>query len=588
MISENKQTENFTEQDLDRLLGLETHNDLSQEKKIETTTESSLEQELLQELEPEKTKHSFSQSPWAKLGLVGLILGVIFLIVGLILNSVMEGTSNIKIGGRSNSNSQTQSGLDLEDQELTDAEKIGILKTEIAISSAQENQLKSFDQIEPEPKQTNLQKETLEQTEPTSKPVTQVKTPPKQTYIPPKQTYTPQPVEQVKTQPPPKLSWHELAALGNYGSYQPTSVNTTPNPEENWTDDLQMINQPTQQAPTPRLAQEEVQITTKQSVPSAVARLYPNQSQLVAYNYNSEFNKSEDANFQPDQNESKISIEAEEVKSQISQNWLESSVYEAEELNENDYKGEVVSTPKRITGYPRNYNIQPYDHQMTSEEEIFLGKSKTPNREKSILQVGQQVEGEIVTPLVWSEEDSTQQKFVVRLQEDLTDFTGSQTVLPADTLLVFEIDSIQDNGFVVSKAIAFIRNGTEYLLPQGVISLRGKQGMPLIAKADRNENTDSRDRLLFITGAAAQIGEVLNRPESTTITNSSGSGGFYQNSTVNNGDSSIVGAILDGGLGTLHEQLEKKDTEPTKQSTPLWVVEAEQKVMIFVNETFQM
>lgn len=230
-----------------------------------------------------------------------------------------------------------------------------------------------------------------------------------------------------------------------------------------------------------------------------------------------------------------------------------------------------------------------------SQQESYILQGIPAPRQTYQLQVGQRVTGHLLTPIIGSQttenESSAKERFVVRLDEPLKDAQG-QIVVEAQSTMIFELTRIQESGLVESEAVALIRGGIESELPKGVLRLRGENGQPLLAQRrnDVSGEIARRDGLLFTLGALGKVGEVLNRPETTTSTVST-NGTFSQSSSSSTGEPNLLGAVLEGGFNPLAEQISERnqsEIESFLERPQLWYVPQSQSVQIFVNSSFEL
>lgn len=240
----------------------------------------------------------------------------------------------------------------------------------------------------------------------------------------------------------------------------------------------------------------------------------------------------------------------------------------------------------------------PTDQINPAEESSVL--SGVPLRS---LQVGEMASGELLTPVIWagarasagsasnSAASSAQEKFIVQLNEPLTDPQGS-VMLPQGTQIVARIINVGESGLTQLEATQAIVDGQEYVLPPGAISIRGSDGQPLMADkwGKKGNAIASRDVTAFLFGSLSKVGEVLNQPDVQQSINSS-SGGFSSSTTTSNRRPNLLGAVLDGGFGPLTQQILQRNDKAIQEimSRPdVWYVRAGTNIQVFVNRSFEM
>jgi hypothetical protein len=222
---------------------------------------------------------------------------------------------------------------------------------------------------------------------------------------------------------------------------------------------------------------------------------------------------------------------------------------------------------------------------LASDEAALLTRQRVRH-----FQVGSSAAATLVTPVVWAEDlEGVEQNFVVALSEPLTD-SGGEVVLPAGSEVVFALERVHESGLVLAQGISILADGTEQPLPEGAISLNGGGGSPLAAERIQVGEGEiaSRDLKMALFGALGNLGSVLNRPDQENRF-SSGTGGSYSETTVRNGDPNLVGALLEGGLSPMVEQLiarNEAQIEELQDRPGLWFLGAGREVEVFVNRSF--
>ncbi|MCT7953436.1 hypothetical protein NG798_26915, partial [Ancylothrix sp. C2] len=212
----------------------------------------------------------------------------------------------------------------------------------------------------------------------------------------------------------------------------------------------------------------------------------------------------------------------------------------------------------------------------------------------NFIKVGQLVPGQLVTPVAAIDSGNRQnqtgniaQRFVVALSNPLLASDGA-VLFPASSQVVFEVKNVQKNGLVEAVGVALIDGQVEYRLPTGAISIRGEDGEPLIAERRRDDSgLFGRDLQTFGLGAAAKVGEVLNRPQRESSYSGFGGGG----STVERGSPNILGAVLEGGFSPILESNTRRNERAIQEiesRPPLWYIEQGTGVQVFINSSFQL
>ena len=208
--------------------------------------------------------------------------------------------------------------------------------------------------------------------------------------------------------------------------------------------------------------------------------------------------------------------------------------------------------------------------------------------ERTIL-VGSSGQGHLVTPVLWAPDGSRgEARFIVALTAPITDAQG-QPALPEGTQFVVAAQNLDpDSGLVDLTVMALVIDGQEYEAPEGVFSVRDRQGGLLLGELRNQPNQGRGDFARVATGALAQVGSLMNRPRSTSTSSSNGSFGSSQSSTTQNDDPNYVGAVLEGGfeeLASVMEERQQAAAEALAQAPQLYQLPADYHIRIFVNQS---
>jgi hypothetical protein len=121
----------------------------------------------------------------------------------------------------------------------------------------------------------------------------------------------------------------------------------------------------------------------------------------------------------------------------------------------------------------------------------------------------------------------------------------------------------------------------------GTVLIRGVEGSALVAEKlhDSGGAIAGQDLLVGALSALGRVGEIINQPESQTVTTGRG---FSQTSTQSN--PSVLAAVLEGAFATTAERLSSRsDTmiEEMLQRPNVFVLAGETEVSVVVNSLFR-
>jgi hypothetical protein len=210
--------------------------------------------------------------------------------------------------------------------------------------------------------------------------------------------------------------------------------------------------------------------------------------------------------------------------------------------------------------------------------------SSTSTIAKSIL-VGTSAKGSTLTPILWNGGASSSAKFIIKLDEAISDNSG-QMALPSGSQLVVIAKTVSNSLALADlEVVSVVINGTEYTAPIGAITVRDDNNGLLIGEDyfRRNEQTANRDFLSILTGAASSVGQALNRPTSTFSFN-----GLGGSTTVSNQGRDILGAALEGGfkdLPSIWTQRNQQALQEIASKPNVYQIPKGKAVRIFINRT---
>ncbi|MEM6436997.1 MAG: hypothetical protein AAF773_24565, partial [Cyanobacteria bacterium P01_D01_bin.115] len=200
---------------------------------------------------------------------------------------------------------------------------------------------------------------------------------------------------------------------------------------------------------------------------------------------------------------------------------------------------------------------------------------------------------QLVSPIYWAQDlanEQQPQRTALELTEPLYADDGSVALAPG-TLLVAEVTVIAGSGLldlVVTDVVTVDDGGVQRTmsLPNRNFVIAGQDGNPLIASEIQDEGGIRAAELqLGILGALGTVGELLNRPDSSTTV----VGGDTSISTVENGSVNILAGLLQGATDAVLpiEQTRILDRIEDIQDRPgIWFHPANAEVLVFVADEF--
>jgi Bacterial conjugation TrbI-like protein len=499
-----------------------------------------------------QTKHSIINSPLSRFGVVGGGIGVVVLFLFMFLNPIMNGDKakkkeEVKVA-------QTPSV-----EEQKEVKQDGDIYAKLAL----QRQAEQLSKLGVKEEKTNIVKPDNKET---IKPNTKEKS-----------LNTPKPVVRQQT------SFPQFQRRIERPTKEPQVVQRTPEPVKTSTPapQIQAIRRPSPQPkneiaskPNDPLAELE-----KLRTLGSAGQVYYTAS---ADTENS--NDAEDADYTPRRRSNSSNSETRtEVINNTSQNADSTDNTEIERLSPRWAPVAVQdeeSEESELTSIKRNQDYSPL------EAGIIEG------REEQYLVVGEYAAATLDTPLIWAPDakSKSQTKFVARLTKPLMSNTGEEAI-PADTLLSIEMQEVDSSGRATAVVTAILKDGTEYPVPRGAITVLGDKAKPLIASQYHNKGREimSMDAGLGLISGLAKAGEIINQPEVESSISQS-NGGFNSIQTSRSRNRSLLGAFVQGAFGTISEQVKQRNQKAIDEimrRPNIWFVPQNTKITIQVNRSLQ-
>ncbi|MBD2254740.1 TrbI/VirB10 family protein [Nostoc parmelioides] len=181
-------------------------------------------------------------------------------------------------------------------------------------------------------------------------------------------------------------------------------------------------------------------------------------------------------------------------------------------------------------------------------------------------------------------------RYVAKLTGELKDNHG-QIAIPDGSLLAIELVSVDGANHANAQVRSIILNNTEYSIKPGAITVLGDNSQPLIARKfhDRGGDIARGDLTVGVVSALSKVGEVINQPESEEEIEDEFTGRIRRRSSGNRRN--LTGALLEGAFGSMSSILGERARSSTEeiQSRPnIWYIPASTRVTFLVNRTLEM
>ncbi len=544
-------------------------------------SEEKLEEELEEGEEEEnpaavQTKHDFVTSPWSRLGIIGGAFGVGFLIMFVVLNGMMNSGSNT---------AQTPVALSSPTPTSTPSEeKDGDVYAKLALQK-QQQELETLNGKEEETKDNNTEQETLNKEKQglattdtnTNKTASQTRVTPQQTPPPSKrQVYQePNPESEYRLRRSAVLASRSIEPKSPTATYPritlPISKNNTASARTISSLSALRISE------TPKNPLAELERLRSLGSIGRVEYTSADNTTIASKVSEEEVPNGDET---PRRRRRNRRSETSETTVENTINSTPNNTGEVEELRP---RWEPTRNTAEFTAsYSKQTQLASVNY-LSDEAQIL------EERQTQYLVVGSSASATLVTPLILAQGSTNNNiRFVARLDEPIKSNTGG-IAIPAGTQVAVAMTGV-DSGFnITAQVSAILKDGTEYPISPGAISILGKGNTPLIARPykDKGGEIALGDATLGTIAGLAKVGEIINQPEE--ITEDLLFGGSRTRSRGSNRN--IAGAFLQGAFGKVAETMGSRTQKATSEITSrpnIWYVPANTKISIVVNRSIKL
>jgi Bacterial conjugation TrbI-like protein len=209
------------------------------------------------------------------------------------------------------------------------------------------------------------------------------------------------------------------------------------------------------------------------------------------------------------------------------------------------------------------------------------------------IQIGTSAKGNVVVPMIWTQEEKNQRRFAVRSQENILSI-DNRIVFPKGTILIVDVDSVSKADKLVQHSITAIIYTDKFgrvkqqEIPQGVISIQSEDNKPLIAQAmsDKGKAIAQQDILIGLLGATGRAGEIFNQNQSQSSTVTSNGDFNSQIITTKANKPNVLGAAVEGFFKPMSQRLGQRADKASSEimnHPDIAIIPKDTKVSIFFN-----
>ncbi|RCJ19072.1 hypothetical protein A6770_32335 [Nostoc minutum NIES-26] len=480
------------------------------------------------------TQHTVITSPWSRLGIIGVPLGIGFLIFYSLFNNIINGQSS---ANNSSQNEQTQSAQSTPEPN----NQSGDVYAQLALSKQQE-QLDKIYQQKDKTAQLAQQKPI-----PELKPVAQQQKP-----------------VQVSSSPTTPKTYSSSSK--NYSS-----------PSRNYSSPFKNYSPPQRNL---FAAQKLTSITAPDIDPTAELnrlRSMGSFGQITYANANAEIANDINSVASTD-----ISVKDPQTNDEVI-------------LDENTVEADTVETSNGIEKIrPRWSSAKSLTKNYLPEENQIIQGRKTQYLTVGQFANGVLVTPLLKEPSTTRESKNSTaddgKRYVAKLTQDLKD-NNAEIAIPSGTLLAIELVSVDGGNYAQAQVRSIIKDNTEYPIKAGAISVLGDGGNPLIARKfqDKGGEIAQYDLTVGLVSALGKVGEIINQPDTSEEIEDEFEGRIRRRSSGNRRN--LGGALLEGAFGKLSSIVgdrASRSTEEILARSNVWYIPQGTKVTFLVNRTLEL
>ncbi|MDZ8084161.1 MAG: TrbI/VirB10 family protein [Nostoc sp. DedQUE12b] len=558
-----------------------------------------------------QTKHDFVTSPWSRLGIIGGAFGAGFLVIFVVLNGMMNGggknakkpevtptpTPTVAASEKKDGDVYAKLALAKQQEELDALNGKGKTEDkEEKKEATEEEQSKNKEKT----RSTRQRRVVAQQTPPTSRRRVYREEAP-ETVRPRRREVASQPIAPLRPSAPlpkfakqivasnqsvakdPIAELERLRSLGSVGRVDYMLASTTVSEPTNTT--VQEVTAKTEETLRPaeqntsrsrrRRNRRSENTETVANTPNQIEELRPRWEPVTTNDSTPEYSNTGD-----EENNQAVPV----IYSFLVEKPQTSSELGKEKTVESSFAGNKENNlPRQVERVANNY--LPEEAQILQETQ------------PQYLVVGSFASATLVTPLVMpqisnnrrSQEQTNTLRFVARLNEPLYSNTG-EIAIPAGTQVTIAMISVDSTSGVRAEVTAILKDGTEYPLSPGTISVLGEAGSPLAARPydDKGSEIAKYDTTLGTIAGLAKVGEIINQPDEE-VTEDLPLGGTRTRSRNNNRN--LGAAFLEGAFGKLGETVSKRTeraTDEINRRPNVWYVPKDTKITIKVDRSIKL
>lgn len=210
------------------------------------------------------------------------------------------------------------------------------------------------------------------------------------------------------------------------------------------------------------------------------------------------------------------------------------------------------------------------------------------------LLVGEFAKARLITPIVWSDTQAQNRRFVAQLIEPLASNTG-EIAVPAGSLVALQVETITESGECNVQVTSILKNENEYPVSPGAIQVLGAEGNPLVASKydDKGPELFSADATLGVLGGLARATELMNEPDVQESSETERPDGTVRrtNRSQRSRRPSLMMGFAEGAFSALNQNMGRRtqtQIQETLKRKNIWVIEPNTEISIRVSRSLKL
>ncbi len=209
-----------------------------------------------------------------------------------------------------------------------------------------------------------------------------------------------------------------------------------------------------------------------------------------------------------------------------------------------------------------------------------------------LLTRGTTVSGILQTQIGWEGQlgSIANKNFTIKLSQDLTSPSG-KVIIPTGAIIIAKIGFAKATGEIelIAKEFQFTPKQGKVMvvpIPNQTVLIQDRDADGVLMARVTRKSTLGRDGLSALLGGAAEVSDLINRPQSSYYS----SWDRGSSSTVVNGDPNLGAAFIGGVANQMNERMSRRNQEEIRRmetEAVVFLLRKNTQIEIYINENFE-